>query len=595
MTLCRYLAVIGPSRLDHERRTKRALDAANRCLGGQASRFETPSLSVAYTGPAVRLEQPHRALLILGDAFGSLGADRLEGMPDERLQRVWESEGRDLIDSLWGRFIAFISDDSVSSPSVLREPSAGQPCYYVAREGLIFVASDVQLLTECAGLRPSIDLTEVAGHLLFNQLRRPRTCLIGVDELLGGHRLAIEHGQPKVEQIWSPWRYADRAASIKDDGEASSRLRETIQGCVQSLASPYRRVILSLSGGLDSSIVAACLATARPKLTCLTMATHEANGDERLFARSAAEAAGAPLIEFFETEEWVDLERCDAAHLPRPISRAFNQSIDRANRQAADQVGADAFFGGAGGDNVFCFLQSAAPIADCLLDWQFDEAWRTAQNIGALAGVSTYAALHKSFARAWLRSPGFQWRPDLSFLPPGVAELSPELRQHPWLEAPPDAYPGKAGHIASIMNIQNHLEGFARERDRPVVAPLMAQPIMELCLRIPSWMWCRDGRDRAVARAAFCDVVPSSILDRRTKGTPESFVARLFQRNRKKITEMLLDGELAGTQLIDKAALAGSLEDTGLVKDAAFVRIMGFLDVEMWLRAQRLQTSSITE
>jgi asparagine synthase (glutamine-hydrolysing) len=197
--------------------------------------------------------------------------------------------------------------------------------------------------------------------------------------------------------------------------------------------------------------------------------------------------------------------------------------------------------------------------------------------------------MRKGMVRAWARNAEFRWKADPSFLAASTLDLAPQLRQHPWLVAPRHALPGKAGHIASLMTIQNHLEGFARERSRPVIAPLLAQPIVELCLRIPSWMWCRDGRDRSIARDAFRDLIPKPILDRRAKGTPESFVARLFESTRSRIGDMLLSGELARADMLDRAAIETMLRSPGPVQGAKFVRIMKILDVEMWLRSQMAQ------
>jgi asparagine synthase (glutamine-hydrolysing) len=162
---------------------------------------------------------------------------------------------------------------------------------------------------------------------------------------------------------------------------------------------------------------------------------------------------------------------------------------------------------------------------------------------------------------------------------------------HDWLQTPHGASPGKAGHIASIMNIQNHLEGFAREHDRPVIAPLLAQPLVELCLRIPASLWCAGGRDRAIAREAFTHRLPAEILSRREKGAPDGFVARLYTQHRAVIGEMLAEGELARADLLDQPALSRAISSDAPPSGTTFLRVMKLLDAEMWARSIRSQAA----
>src|SRR3546814_7801848 len=46
--------------------------------------------------------------------------------------------------------------------------------------------------------------------------------------------------------------------------------------------------------------------------------------------------------------------------------------------------------------------------------------------------------------------------------------------------------PGKRAHIDLFMRIQNHVEGYDRGVLPPVIPALLAQPIVETCLRIRS-------------------------------------------------------------------------------------------------------------
>jgi asparagine synthase (glutamine-hydrolysing) len=153
-----------------------------------------------------------------------------------------------------------------------------------------------------------------------------------------------------------------------------------------------------------------------------------------------------------------------------------------------------------------------------------------------------------------------------------------------WAHASPGAVPGKATHVAWLVGILNHLEGYRRERTHRTVWPLMAQPLVELCLRIPSWLWSRGGQNRALARRAYVDVLPPEILSRRSKGTPDCFVVELFEANRKRIRDLLCDGFLAANGIVDREEIARFLVDEGPVRGLGYWRIMTLTDVEAWLQ-----------
>src|SRR3546814_14784414 len=82
------------------------------------------------------------------------------------------------------------------------------------------------------------------------------------------------------------------------------------------------------------------------------------------------------------------------------------------------------------------------------------------------------------------------------------------------------------------MRIQNHVEGYDRGVLPPVIPALLAQPIVETCLRIPTWDWCRGGINRAIAREAFSTALPARVIARRSKSGPERLTAEVFEFGR---------------------------------------------------------------
>jgi asparagine synthase (glutamine-hydrolysing) len=343
-----------------------------------------------------------------------------------------------------------------------------------------------------------------------------------------------------------------------------------------------------LSGGLDSSIVAAGLGQQSTPFSCLTLVTRDASGDERDYARLVTEVLGTTLDARLREVDRIQPERSEAAHLPCPSVRLFAQEWTRIAVDVARSRGAEALFTGGGGDNVFCSLQSAAPAADRLLTSGLGIGfWRAALDVSTLAPASLWAVVTSALKRAWIRGPAYRHRPDIRLLSRCAAQLANSAPPHPWLLPPAGALPGSATHIALLAFAQSFVEGQDPFQVPETVTPLLSQPVVEACLQVPSWLWIEDGHNRVIARQAFAADLPAAIVERRSKGTPDSFSAEIFEANRRKFLELLVDGELARHDMIDVRAVCNVLEDPRPVANDHFHRILQLVDVEAWARAWR--------
>lgn len=522
--------------------------------------------------------------LVLGTIF-----PRAEGMPrvtsfDEKVARgVAASGAATLINSHWGAYVAVTGDAKSGQVHLVRPPFGELACYYAWIDGGLVASSDARLVSACTGARPVIDWCQVARHLLAAELRPAQTCVAGISELLGGEQLVASSRGTETRVLWSPWRFVQPRIGADTVAGAAELLRPLVLDAVGRWATRFGHVLVGVSGGLDSSIVATAVHQARVPMSCVTFVTADPLGDEREFARLIAHGRQAPLFEHDRELAGIDLTRSNAAHLPRPVGRSFAQESERISLEVARRVGADAIFRGGGGDNVFCFLQSPAPLADRLLTRGPGlAALGTAVDLCRLTGCSLATVLARGVRRAWLRAPRYRWPADISLLTPGVAEGAAAAVQHPWLEAPEGALPGKAAHIALILGMQNHMEGLDPQFGMPLLSPLMSQPIVEFCLGVPSWLWCRGGHNRAVARRAFAKELPPAIRDRRGKGTPEAFVIEIFEANRERLLERLAGGHLTRERIIDIDAVARVVRDPRPVTGHAFSRVVQLADVEAW-------------
>ena len=537
---------------------------------GLTIRSNTPALSIAPGAGAV-----------IGDLFTREHRPRHLDVLAERIgHRARETDGQSLIDDCWGGYVAFIAG-AAGDLQVIRDPSAAMPCVYLKwREAYVF-ASDPDLLVDAGFLVPQIDFQFLRHHLFAPDVRTPATALDGLQELMPGFRVSLSGGQNQLSPVWSPWAFC-RPDADATDATLAARLEEVALGCIGAWGRRYPSSLLGVSGGLDSSIVAAGLVTAKVPPTCVTIATDEAEGDERPFARILCQALALSLIEAFHRPEAVDFTRALSSHLPRPVGHAFGHSNYAIRFALEDQLGIDAFFSGVGGDNVFCFTQSATALVDRLRAHGLEPGLiDTLRDICRQNNASVGAVLRMAWKRYRNADPAYRVKGDAKFLGPAAQAGADDLPHHPWLAAPAGALPGKAAHVAMLLH--GTIDGLPRDH-APQILPLISQPIMETCLRIPMWTWIAGGRNRSVARAAFSSRLPKALVDRQSKGGPNSFAYAALEQHKALVLDRLTQGRLAQEGLIDAKQLAEALDPRRLVNPADHMRISDLAECEAWIR-----------
>jgi asparagine synthase (glutamine-hydrolysing) len=570
----RYLLVVGNEVADRSDLLRRLSLRTGLTLSFSDNRI------AAFTNSTCGCVPIGEAGCILGFVFSRHGpARQLAQLDAGEVASIAGSHGQALIGAFWGGYVAAVAGSGFVR--VIRDPSGNFPCYFSSYEGVVLFASDAELLAAATASAVSVDFGEIGRQLYRAFVPVPKTALGNVRELLAGFSVCLPGDLDQQEPCWSPWDHVHE----RDEGseEAAERLSRIVRHCVHAWASTHPPVLLSVSGGLDSSIVAACLAKAGIDTVCLTMFTDDPSGDERPFARALCNHLGLRLIERPYRLEDIDITEPLAASLPRPRDRTQANAYERVHRAVASEIGAGAFMTGNGGDHVFGYSQSAAPVADRYLSDGLGRGMFTALlDVCRHTGCSMTDALRQAW-RLVRESPSYRVRPNPLFLEPGfVARLGLDDLHHPWLDAPPDAFPGKAAHIATILRVQPNLEPGGGVRF-PVLNPLVSQPIVEFCLAVPSWEWRAGGRDRSLARRAFADDLPTLILNRRVKGTPGRFAARLLDHFRGPIRERLLGGRLAEHRIIDALAVEQALAGERPVPDLERVRLLELVSAEAWI------------
>jgi asparagine synthase (glutamine-hydrolysing) len=548
------------------------------CHAGLQSVFRAARLSIFANDEVVLL--PGNRGAIVGQLFTRTMAPRRVTQFDEDVtKQILATRGQFLLSNYWGGYVALLlADEDVI---VIRDPSGALPCYYTQTGTGLAISSDVEGLVSATGQVPGVDWNGLFLHLAGIEFKRPHTALNGIAELLAGYRLNMRNPEA-TEPIWSPWDYI--RPTRQTDREAAERLKAIVDSSVDAWGSCFPKAGVSLSGGLDSSIVVAALRNRAESLALVNLASNDAEGDERQYARLAAEAVRIPLNEVFYDPEDVDFTRSTSSYLPRPIYSALAMADIAVKLRIGVEHSLDAWMSGLGGDNVFCIMNS--PVA--LLDRQSVEGvtpriFQTFRDVLRLTGRSIPEILREAWRYRQRYRGRFDWAAETEFLSQKRLATERVGFDHPWLSPPAGTPIGKVEHVASLLRIQGSIDGFERSGP-PLINPLLSQPIIEACLSIPTWQWCAAGRNRSVARQAYSEVLPMQLLNRRSKGGPNAFAFRLMNANRAILKALLVDGLLVEKGILEREAVAGAFKgDMPLSANNCF-HLSFLAEAETWCR-----------
>jgi len=532
--------------------------------------------------------------VVLGNLFArsqqgvSTAAPPTLGAADSRA--ILDTNGRHLIESFWGRYVAFLHDAAAGAAWVVRDPSGGLPCYLARCRGVDVYFSRIGDVLELLDAPLTVNWPYLIAAVSFLRQHSPGTALREVTQVLAGECVEIRAGAARRFFYWDPLQIANGEA-IENPDEAAAAMRRCVRDVIHAWASRYPHMLLSLSGGLDSSIVLACLkdAPSQPRVTCFHDYPQGADLDERAFARAAAAKAGLDLIErprepSFGLQPLLTIERT-----PEPANYPYFLEHGRLDAQLAAEHGAAAVIIGYGGDQLFYqeraewspgdFLHRRGPRPGLL---------RVALDAAQMDQISVWRVLRETASSYLLHQ---RWSPLQEagrMRPLLVPAVIREARRsvgflHPLLRHPRGAPSGKLWHAHQISQPFDFYDPLGREGEAERIAPLCSQPLMELCLRIPTYVLTHGGWDRAMARRAFYYDLPPEIRSRRHKGGIEEQLRLTLEHNREFLRELLLDGALVREGIIDRARLAEVLSGRATRIAAGAGELLEYAGIEAWL------------
>lgn len=571
-----YLIVCRLGEDEADRRLSADLAAEASGQGASVSELNARAW-IAVSGPCRPPVRTVGAWTLVGEVFHRHHPD----LPAVRGES-WDYERR-MFARLWGRYVGIQFGRGDQPCALLRDPSGARECIAWRHGGLLLItASAADWLIR--RLRPDWRINRARlAQALHDPLASTGPLLLdGPVALLPGSLQPLPLETPAA-QLWRP---ADIARASLDDRsaprDAARRLAAALDETVPALANISAPVAAEVSGGLDSSLVAASLVKAAPGAVRLWLnavgATPEA--DERPYVEALAAHLGiAPQSVPHATGPGSPADLEDASSDFRPGLNGLDRPHDADWARRCEAAGVTGLMTGKGGDSILLQRATAEVFADL---WR-ERGWRAlrAPDVLELARaneISLWTLITRARRAAQRGHP--PPRRDHPVLSPLEAPFTP----HPWIEGLDAFGPAKALQIAGVADSVSRHGSSILTRVVDVRHPLCAQPVIETCLSMPAAVLTTGGRDRGLARLAFRDRLPPLILERRSKGDMTSIYGRKVQNNLDLLRPWLLEGRLAALGLLDADAVDRELSREALLWRGRYSTLSVAAAYEAWVR-----------
>lgn len=250
---------------------------------------------------------------------------------------------------------AFAYRDAVTGRLFLARDRFGEkPLFYGLRNGVLVFASEVRAIRQHPLFRNcGLDREAVARYLTLQYLPGEDSGYEGIKKLPPGHVLDFLNGQIRLTRYWNPRPEGDQRHS-ESLADRTAHLEELFSNSVRERLVADVPVGVFLSGGLDSSLVAAFVAKHASTVTAFSVRMDEESFDETPFARAAAQHIGISheVIEFGSADLLNAFDQV-AAHIDEPMADAsllptflVCQAAKRKVTVALGGDGADELFAG---------------------------------------------------------------------------------------------------------------------------------------------------------------------------------------------------------------------------------------------------------
>ena len=198
--------------------------------------------------------------------------------------------GADLLPKLNGMFSFAIWDCDKKELFLARDRLGIKPLYYYQKENNLIFASEIKAILQYPKLKKDLNLSAISSYLKYRFITSEETILKDIKKLQPGHYLKFSNktNSIKITKFW------DLSFNIKNKSESFfiKKFESLLTDCVKKRLMSDVSLGAYLSGGLDSSLIAALNSKLRsdPVKTFTVGFNHET--DEFKYAKKVSEHLG---------------------------------------------------------------------------------------------------------------------------------------------------------------------------------------------------------------------------------------------------------------------------------------------------------------
>jgi len=524
----------------------------------------------------------------------------------ETIVHLYEQYGEDCVQHLRGMFAFAIWDRSRRRLFIARDRLGIKPLYYSYDGKTLLFGSEIKAILAYPGMNREFNRQTLAEYLAFGYISGPESMYAGIRKLLPGHILRLgERGQLETSQYWDLNVTADEGNRPREHYVV--RYRELLEECVSSHLMSDVPLGVFLSGGLDSSAVAALATKIRKEpLETFSVGYGEEAYSELPYARTIAghlkskhQEVRLSRDEFFQT-----LPRL-IWHEDEPIVWPSSVALYFVARLARERV--TVVLTGEGSDET---LGGYSRYPWTLLNSRLDSVYRTLTpascrrllrrmiNDGPLSATTKRKLEHTFLVRDGASWPSFYFDNFYSAFSDSQQQelLTPEARR-----SAGDVYTGSMlhwDHSSSDMlhrllytDIKTYLVELLMKQDQMSMAasiesrvPFLDHVLVEFTASIPAKYSIRGLSGKCILKSAVADLLPEAIVNRKKMGFPTPWAYWLAGPQLDDLERLL-----TGTRALQRGLFRGEMVKRLFAEHRIGThdhgnRIWRLLNLELWLR-----------
>lgn len=556
--------------------------------GDQPFFNESGSVVVVFNGEIYNHREKRLELQERGHRFLSHHAD------GEIIPHLYEEHGLDFLGHLDGMFAIALWDRSAQRLVLARDRLGIKPLYIAPVGGALAFGSEPKALFPVPGVDLSPDVVSLQHYLCFKHVPAPRSAFRGIRQLRAGELVVATASRVESRAWWSPAR---REASRRvDEREAAATIRELLTSAVRRQSIADVPCGAYLSGGVDSSTVAALMAmnSERPVET-FTLVYDEPIAGKDADREFAAAVAGRYGTRHHECLVGPDDVRDDVEAVVQAFDEPFSGVISTyfLTRFMARHV--KVALSGDGADEIFASYRphrlavALAGLRDPGSDAAPDAL--TGLSEGDREGVRSLAGLDEVDARMalHLRRDGAAieaLHPDLR----AASDASASRRETGRLYAATGT--GDPLNRALLVDQMSMLpdqvlafvDRLSMAHSLEVRPPFLDHALVEYVNSLPGALKIRRGRVKHILKQAVEGLLPADLIDRPKEGFLMPINRWLDGALADLIGDVLSPASVRRTGLLDPACVQATLDghrrDRGRQEDLIWNLCM----LEMWGR-----------